>query len=48
MQVVFSEVLAPVRDTMHLIDHKSVDLACYVKFVQRADQAGTFDDLFWS
>jgi len=34
MQVVFPKVLAPVTDTVNLVDNKSVDFVCTVKFIQ--------------
>ena len=45
MEVVFAEVLSPMRYTVNLIDDESVNLTHAVKLINRAEECRTFHDL---
>lgn len=45
MEIILTEILSPVGDTVDLIDYKSVNFAHLIALVKGADQAWTFDDL---
>ena len=47
VEVVFAEILPPMRNTVHFVDHKAVNSPLRIQIVHNADQARTFDDLFW-